>query len=435
MNARIIGPPRQFAPRTFTPVRSGLLQRKCACGGTPGPTGECEGCRKKREARRLQRKTRNSEPGTRNDSGVPPIVYEVLRSPGQPLDTKARAFMEPRFGHDFSKVRIHTDTRASESARVVHSLAYTVGRQVVFAAGQYGLGTTSGRQLLAHELTHTIQQSSNMQGLQEELRTTASDDMAEREAEAASRTIAHGQPFIARSREAVKIARQTDAGVPDAPDPNRNAQVECVKRLGGCPNTRPAGIPTPEEIARYNEECRRDTGYTGPDLTPTDEECSQSSPPAPPTPATPFQVCARALQVSPYGNHAYIEAPPFRYAIISPTCPVNWYDNPITGTGGQKWDNSKDPCGKSPTCIDCLPAPGVTDVARCLRAAFTAYNNPSFYKILGPNSNTFAGTLARTCCAGMVPKPAALGWVPGWDDAPAPSHPTPPEGCPPGPTC
>jgi hypothetical protein len=76
----------------------------------------------------------------------------------------------------------------------------------------------------------------------------------------------------------------------------------------------------------------------------------------------------------------------------------------------------------------------VTDVAQCLRDAFTRYNNPSLYKGLGPNSNTFAGTLARTCCAGMVPKPPALGNCPGWSDAPAPARAgaTP---CPPGPTC
>ena len=157
--------------------------------------------------------------------------------------------------------------------------------------------------------------------------------------------------------------------------------------------------------------------------------------PAPgPAPATSVQVCSRDLQISPKGKHAYIDAPPFRYAIISPTCPQHWYDNPLTGTGGQKWDNSPDPCMKSPTCIDCQAAPGVTDVAKCMRDAFNAYNNPSLYKLSGPNSNTFAGTLARTCCAGMVPKPAALGWVPAWDDAPAPQRGAG-DPCPPGPTC
>src|SRR5205085_9660827 len=68
---------------------------------------------------------------------VPPEVDEVLRSPGQPLDSTTRAWMEPRFGHDFSEVRVHTDLAAAHSARAVNSLAYTVGQDVVFGAGQY----------------------------------------------------------------------------------------------------------------------------------------------------------------------------------------------------------------------------------------------------------------------------------------------------------
>jgi hypothetical protein len=160
-------------------------------------------------------------------------------------------------------------------------------------------------------------------------------------------------------------------------------------------------------------------------------------PPAAAVPATPFQVCARPLQNPVLGalaNHAYVEAPPFRYAIISPLCPASKFDNPVTGTTAQKWDNSPDPCGNTPTCLPCHPAPGVTDVASCLRGAFSGYASLSRYRALGPNSNTFAGTLARTCCAGMIPKPAAFGTVPGWNDAPAPARAggTP---CPPGPTC
>src|SRR5215211_6440422 len=109
---------------TVTPVRNGLLQRKCACGGTPGPSGECAECRKKR----LQcRATNQAEP-----SAVPPIVHEVLRTPGQPLDRGTRAFMEPRFGHDFSRVRVHADGKAAEAARAVNALAFTVGRDMVF---------------------------------------------------------------------------------------------------------------------------------------------------------------------------------------------------------------------------------------------------------------------------------------------------------------
>jgi len=90
---------------------------------------------------------------------MPSIAHEVLRSPGQPLDAQTRAFMEPRFRHDFSGVRIHADAKATESAQAVNALAYTVGQNVVFGAGQYVTGTNVGKRLLAHELIHTVQQS------------------------------------------------------------------------------------------------------------------------------------------------------------------------------------------------------------------------------------------------------------------------------------
>lgn len=90
---------------------------------------------------------------------VPSIVHDILHSHGHPLDAGTRTFMESRFGHDFSGVRVHSDERAAESARSVNALAYTVGRDVVFGAGQYDTGTAAGKRLLAHELTHVVQQS------------------------------------------------------------------------------------------------------------------------------------------------------------------------------------------------------------------------------------------------------------------------------------
>jgi hypothetical protein len=96
--------------------------------------------------------------GNRGGTAAPPIVHDVLRSTGQPLDAATRAFMEPRFGHDFSKVRVHADARAAESARSMNALAYTVGRDLVFGSGQYETRGARGRALLAHELVHTVQQ-------------------------------------------------------------------------------------------------------------------------------------------------------------------------------------------------------------------------------------------------------------------------------------
>jgi hypothetical protein len=173
---------RKAAVPAMTPVAGGLLQRKCACGGSPGADGECAECKKKQIG--LQRKSE----GSGGVSAVPPIVHEVLGSPGQPLDDKSRSFMEPRLGHDFSRVRVHTDRRSSESARAVNALAYTVGRDLVFDSGQYAPHTPAGRRLLAHELTHVVQQrGSSAQG--ELSLDTASDNIFEREAERAERAI------------------------------------------------------------------------------------------------------------------------------------------------------------------------------------------------------------------------------------------------------
>jgi hypothetical protein len=83
---------------------------------------------------------------------------KFMRGGGQPLTESDRAFFEPRFGYDFSQVRVHTDTRAAETARAVNARAYTVGRDVVFGAGEYAPGASAGQRLMAHELTHVVQQ-------------------------------------------------------------------------------------------------------------------------------------------------------------------------------------------------------------------------------------------------------------------------------------
>ncbi|HWW75425.1 MAG TPA: DUF4157 domain-containing protein, partial [Pyrinomonadaceae bacterium] len=106
------------------PTNAGLLQRKCGCGTHTVAGGKCDACgRKQQSPSALQR----APAGAREHaSGVPPVVGEVLNSAGRPLDAGARSFMESRFGHDFSRVRVHTDARAAESASAVNSAAYTV---------------------------------------------------------------------------------------------------------------------------------------------------------------------------------------------------------------------------------------------------------------------------------------------------------------------
>ena len=104
--------------------------------------------------------TKRVQPSGMGQITAPPIVHEALVGPGQPLDLATRAFFEPRFGYDLSRVRVHTDTKAAQSAQVVHGLAYTVGQHLVFGPGQYAPHSNQGLRLLAHELTHVVQQQS-----------------------------------------------------------------------------------------------------------------------------------------------------------------------------------------------------------------------------------------------------------------------------------
>lgn len=92
----------------------------------------------------------------------PLVVNEVSASSGRPLDPRARDFMEARFGHDFSHVRVHTDDEAAESARTLNARAYTLGNQIFFGGGQYASESFEGRTLLAHELAHVVQQSQSL---------------------------------------------------------------------------------------------------------------------------------------------------------------------------------------------------------------------------------------------------------------------------------
>ena len=207
---------RQIPPSFLTSI--GILQRKCVCGGTPGPTGECETCKRKRLG--LQRKLTISESGDRYEkeadeiaesvvnerrangpflgslghsastlregltsnasakpkvsqvetvrrksvaralaTTAPPIAHDVLGQSGQSLEPATREFMGQSLGYDFSRVRVHTDARAAASARVLGADAYTAGDKIVFDSGRYQPGSLEGRRLLAHELAHVVQQS------------------------------------------------------------------------------------------------------------------------------------------------------------------------------------------------------------------------------------------------------------------------------------
>jgi hypothetical protein len=107
-------------------------------------------------ATRIQRHAR---PAAGSSSIAPSSVQNVLAGASRPLDPALRRDMEQRFGHDFSRVRVHSGAAAEQSARDVNANAYTVGHDIVFGANQFSPGTHDGRRLLAHELTHVVQQS------------------------------------------------------------------------------------------------------------------------------------------------------------------------------------------------------------------------------------------------------------------------------------
>jgi Domain of unknown function (DUF4157) len=179
----------------FTPVQAGLLQKKCvSCGQHTIAGGECERCTKTKvnlqrkltigasndqlelEADRVADQVMPASPSSVVNSSPPRIqrftgqtagqadmvapasVDSVLSSPGSPLDTGLQEDMGQRFGHDFSRVRVHTDAAAEQSARDVNANAYTVGHDIVFGKGRFAPRTHSGRRLIAHELTHVVQQ-------------------------------------------------------------------------------------------------------------------------------------------------------------------------------------------------------------------------------------------------------------------------------------
>lgn len=200
MNAR--APAQTLAAPSRPPSNSThsglLLQRKCACGSpTSSLTGSCPECDSKK---RLQTKL---SIGASNDpleqeadrvadqvlaappqspiSGAPPRIQRftgqasgqshaapssvdrALASPGSALEPALRSDMEKRFDHDFSRVRVHSGALAQQSALDVNAKAYTVGQDIVFGAGGFESSTHEGRRLIAHELTHVVQQSTQIQ--------------------------------------------------------------------------------------------------------------------------------------------------------------------------------------------------------------------------------------------------------------------------------
>ncbi len=164
-------------------LADGSINRKCDCNSAGG----CPECGNKHQAAVSRWTDRGS-----TQQAVPSSVQDALSAPGQPLDAKTRRLFEPRFGYDFSAVRVHTDERAAESAREVNALAYTVGREMVFARDQFRSTTAEGRRLLAHELAHVVQQRDSADSGARPSRISSPSETSEHEAERAADAVMAG---------------------------------------------------------------------------------------------------------------------------------------------------------------------------------------------------------------------------------------------------
>ena len=202
-----------------------LIQRKCDCGQHTVAGGECEECKEK-EMTLLRHSDDSSGP-----VNAPPIVHEVLRTPGRPLDTEARDFFEPRFGHDFSGVRVHTDAKAAESARAVNALAYAVGHNVVFDAGRYSPSTKGGAWLLAHELAHTIQQQAGRDKPLAPFAMDAENSSSERAADSAADAVLAGRAVPLLHGSAGVLQRQRITSVDQVNNDEKIAHFDNGTRM------------------------------------------------------------------------------------------------------------------------------------------------------------------------------------------------------------
>lgn len=159
-----------------------------------------------------------------------PVKGVIGGGGGAPLDTETRGFMESRLGQDFGDVRVHTDDKASESARAVNAHAYTVGHNVVFQRGRYEPETDAGRRMLAHELTHVVQQRQGpVDGTPQPggIQVSHPDDPFEREAESvADRVMSTPAPESEPTSTAAEPAVAAAPVSTDAPVQRQAAEEE-----------------------------------------------------------------------------------------------------------------------------------------------------------------------------------------------------------------
>ncbi len=196
---------RSLTPAPARAAAQGMLQRKCACGNHAPGGGECTACAAKRERMQRSATSRDGIDSGRADAD------SIVASGGQPLEQRTRGAMEQRFGHDFSGVRVHADARADASARAVHAHAYTLGDHIVFGQNRYAPGSVGGDRLLAHELTHVVQQRGASGGMQYRKAISHPSDAAEVEADTVAERVMRGDP-VRVTQAPSAVVQELDTG-------------------------------------------------------------------------------------------------------------------------------------------------------------------------------------------------------------------------------
>ncbi len=233
--------------------------RRCACGNSVGPDGECSACRAKRLSGQMQ-------------------------GSGRLLEQPIRSNMERRFGHDFSKVRIHADAEAGRAADSANAAAFTIGQSIVFGGGRFAPSTHAGSRLLAHELAHTVQQRNAVAGPS----IGSSSPSSESEARSTAASVTSGGmatslspvPSLAMAKDPPPppgvggTTTSTTTYPSDEPnDTPEQRQIACLIGRGDCAKISGGGLPEAGVVANENLACKRDTSYGGPDVWPTETQC------------------------------------------------------------------------------------------------------------------------------------------------------------------
>jgi hypothetical protein len=190
-----------------------MLNRRCNACGTESAAAECPECAaEERDSERLEDQEQGvaARQGPRKDA-APSLVHDVIEGAGAPLSAAERIFFEPRLGHDFSGVRVHSGTSAAESARAVKADAYTVGNHVVL--GDRHREGPARRNVLAHELAHVVQQSGAPSPRRGDLTIAPSDHATERDADAVAHAVMRNAKADPAERGIQQVARQTGGGV------------------------------------------------------------------------------------------------------------------------------------------------------------------------------------------------------------------------------